>query len=110
MTYRTGDYLAVLASNPPQVVERAIRRFGLANDSQVVMRKSGAGATTSLPVDYPVSVYELLSNYVELNQPATRAQVARPRRPLPSAAREGARSKRWRARARYPTRGSRTSG
>jgi cytochrome P450/NADPH-cytochrome P450 reductase len=75
VTYRTGDYLAVLASNPPQVVERAIRRFGLGNDSLVILRGSAGGAST-LPVDYPISVYELLGNYVELNQPATRAQVA----------------------------------
>jgi cytochrome P450/NADPH-cytochrome P450 reductase len=75
MTYRTGDYLAVLPRNPPADVERALRRFGLAQDTQIVIRK-GPGASTALPTDYPVTAAELLSSYVELGQPATRAQVA----------------------------------
>jgi len=74
MSYRTGDYLVVLPRNPAANVDRALRRFGFAHDSQVILRKSGGGIT-SLPTDYPVSVSELLSSYVELSQPATRAQV-----------------------------------
>ncbi|HPG81030.1 MAG TPA: cytochrome P450 [Piscinibacter sp.] len=74
MTYRTGDYLVILPRNPELNVDRALRRFGFASDSQIVVRKTGAGVT-SLPTDYPVSVSDLLSSYVELGQPATRAQV-----------------------------------
>ncbi len=74
MTYRAGDYLAILPRNPSVNVERAARRFGFAADSQVIVHKSGSSLTT-LPVDYPVAVSELLASYVELGQPATRAQV-----------------------------------
>jgi cytochrome P450 / NADPH-cytochrome P450 reductase len=74
MTYRSGDYLAVLARNPQLLVERALRRFGLAQDTQLVIHRNGAASAT-LPVEYPVSAFELLSNYVELAQPATRAQL-----------------------------------
>jgi cytochrome P450/NADPH-cytochrome P450 reductase len=74
MTYRAGDYLAVLARNPPEVVDRVLRRFGLAADTLVVLRRDGA--PSSLPTGRPISLGELLSNYVELAQPATRAQVA----------------------------------
>lgn len=73
MSYRAGDYLAVLATNPPEVVHRVLRRFGMAADSLVVLRRDGA---SSLPIGRPISCEELLSNYVELAQPATRAQVA----------------------------------
>ena len=75
MTYRAGDYLAVLARNAPSNVDRALRRFGFAVDSQVILRKA-ADSLTSLPTDRPVGVAEVLADYVELAQPATRGQVA----------------------------------
>jgi cytochrome P450/NADPH-cytochrome P450 reductase len=74
MGYRTGDYLAVLARNPEEAVVRVVRRFGLAPEVLVVLRRDGG--PVSLPTDRPISCDELLSNYVELAQPATRAQVA----------------------------------
>ena len=72
MSYRTGDYLTVLPSNPPQNVERALRRFSFAVDDRIVIRSRGL---TSLPTGYPVSVGDLLTNYVELAQPATKKQL-----------------------------------
>lgn len=74
MTYRAGDYLAVLARNPDAAVDRVLRRFGLASDALVVLRREGGAS--SLPTGRPISCGELLANYVELAQPATRAQVA----------------------------------
>jgi len=74
MSYRAGDYLAVLPHNPIGVVMRALKRFGLASDSQIVIRKP-ADSITSLPVDHPVAASEVLFHYVELGQPATRGQV-----------------------------------
>jgi cytochrome P450/NADPH-cytochrome P450 reductase len=75
MSYRAGDYLAVLPHNPIGVVMRTLKRFNLASDSQVVITKPES-SITSLPVGYPVNASELLFNYVELSQPATRGQVA----------------------------------
>ncbi len=75
MSYRAGDYLAVLAHNPIGVVMRALTRFDMASDSQIIIRKS-ASSRTSLPVDHPVNASEVLFHYVELGQPATRGQVA----------------------------------
>lgn len=72
MTYQAGDYLAVLASNPLEQVDRALRRFALTADRSIVI-DGGVG----LPTGYPVGVGEILSRYVELGQPATRSQVAR---------------------------------
>jgi cytochrome P450/NADPH-cytochrome P450 reductase len=73
MSYRTGDYLTVLPRNPPQDVERALRRFGLAADTQIVIHKGPGNAT--LPSGYPVGAVDILANYVELGQPATRVQL-----------------------------------
>ena len=74
MTYRAGDYLAVLARNPGELVDRVLRRFGLSADTRVLLRRDGGSA--SLPTGQPIGCGELLSNYVELAQPATRSQVA----------------------------------
>ncbi len=75
VSYRAGDYLAVLPHNPIGVTMRALKRFNLASDSQIVIRKP-EGSVTSLPVDLPVNASEVLFHYVELAQPVTRGQVA----------------------------------
>ena len=74
-TYRTGDYLAVLPLNPAATVDRALGRFGLAYDAQLVLHP-GPGTATFLPTATPVTAGELLASYVELHQPATRRQLA----------------------------------
>ena len=43
MSYRAGDYLAVLPLNPAAVVDRALTRFDLAYDAQVVVRIGEGG-------------------------------------------------------------------
>jgi cytochrome P450/NADPH-cytochrome P450 reductase len=74
MTYRAGDYLTVLPRNPASQVGLALRRFGLAADALVVIESARSGA--GLPVGHPVACGELLASYVELVQPAARAQIA----------------------------------
>ncbi len=68
MTYRAGDYLAILPINHASVVRRAINRFRLPWDAFLTV-KSGE---SYLPVGQPVSVFDVLSAYVELSQIATR--------------------------------------
>ncbi|WP_267382365.1 MULTISPECIES: cytochrome P450 [unclassified Sphingomonas] len=75
MTYRAGDYLAVLPSNPPETVRRALARFNLDPDAELIVH-GAPGVPSALPVDRPVAAETLLSDYVELQQPATRGQVA----------------------------------
>ncbi len=74
-SYRTGDHLGVVGENPPAVVERAMRRFGFAQDTYVRLRALSP-RTTTLPVGTPVSVERLLAHYVDLGHTATRKQVA----------------------------------
>jgi cytochrome P450/NADPH-cytochrome P450 reductase len=74
MTYRTGDYLVVLPRNPAASVDRVLRRFGVAADTLVILRRDGAQG--GLPTGHPIACGELLGHYVELSQPATRGQAA----------------------------------
>lgn len=76
MTYQCGDYLAVLPVNPRSVVRRAIRRFNLPWDATLRIQKSSQKiGTATIPLDTPVSAFELLSTYVELSQPASKRDL-----------------------------------
>ncbi|KAJ5566005.1 hypothetical protein N7535_007643 [Penicillium sp. DV-2018c] len=76
MTYQCGDYLAVLPVNPSSVVRRAIRRFDLPWDAVLrVQKPPGSTASPSIPIDTPISAFELLSTYVELSQPASKRDL-----------------------------------
>jgi cytochrome P450 / NADPH-cytochrome P450 reductase len=72
MTYRTGDYLAVLPLNLDADVRRVIQRFRLPWDAVVTIKKGGP---TTLPTDSPIALAELLRGYVELALPATRKDI-----------------------------------
>ncbi|MFC5144814.1 cytochrome P450 [Streptomyces aureoversilis] len=91
VAYRTADHLTVLPENDPALVERAITALGLAPDAVLGIRarqtgrsgssgSSGSSARSSrsgLHLDRPVTVRELLTHHVELQQPLTAEQVAR---------------------------------
>ncbi|KAJ7234012.1 cytochrome P450 [Mycena haematopus] len=65
---QAGDYIAILPQNPARDVHRVLAHFGLSNEEEVVLTSVGP---TSLPVDKPVKLSEVLAGYVELSQPAT---------------------------------------
>ncbi|KAK6441580.1 hypothetical protein LTR95_002175 [Oleoguttula sp. CCFEE 5521] len=72
ITYRAGDYLAVLPLNPSATVHRVATRFGLAWDSILtITSKTG----TTLPKG-PISAHSLFAAYLELSQPATKRNLA----------------------------------
>lgn len=73
--YRTGDHLAVLPCNPEALVNRVAHRFGLDLDRTVRLdaRRRSRGA---LPIDRPLTLRRLLTEFVELQRPATQQQVA----------------------------------
>ncbi|KAK3485770.1 putative bifunctional P-450:NADPH-P450 reductase [Neurospora hispaniola] len=71
--YRSGDYLAVLPINPKETVNRVMRRFQLAWDTNITIEASRQ--TTILPTGVPVPVHDVLGAYVELSQPATKKNI-----------------------------------
>ncbi|KEQ27586.1 bifunctional cytochrome P450/NADPH--P450 reductase [Paenibacillus tyrfis] len=74
VTYQEGDHLGVFPSNRIENVGRILRRFGLSEKDQVILTASGVSAS-HLPLDRPVSLLDLLSHNVELQEAATRAQI-----------------------------------
>lgn len=71
VTYETGDHIAVYARNRAELVDAAITRLGLRGDQLVILAGSG-GRMRHLPIGKPVSVRQLLSDFVELQEPASR--------------------------------------
>ena len=68
MTYKAGDYLAVLPLNHGKVVKRVMSRFSVPWDAMI---KIPEGQNTMLPTGREMSAYGMLAAYTELNQPAT---------------------------------------
>ncbi|OWR29606.1 NADPH--cytochrome reductase [Saccharibacillus sp. O23] len=73
-SYKEGDHLGVLPRNPRPLVDRVLARFGLQGDARVQLQGSGRAAA-HLPLGRPVELRELLTGSVELQEPATRAQL-----------------------------------
>lgn len=74
MTYRTGDYLTILAHNHPDIIRRVQLRFGLKPEDKVAI----AGTRKAyLSTSIPIAVIELLGTRVELNTPITQRQLAK---------------------------------
>ncbi|GLW10374.1 NADPH--cytochrome P450 reductase [Microtetraspora sp. NBRC 13810] len=73
VTYSAGDHLAVFAKNDPELVAWALRCLRVPRDQVVRLRARGA---THLPVETPVTAELLLSEFAELQEVATRADLA----------------------------------
>ncbi|WP_369275645.1 bifunctional cytochrome P450/NADPH--P450 reductase [Streptomyces sp. R11] len=74
VTYDTGNHLAVFAKNEPALVDRALARLGVDRD-QVLRLDQPAGGRTHLPVGTPVTAGLLLTEFLELQDIATRSQI-----------------------------------
>ncbi|GAB3213704.1 bifunctional P-450/NADPH--P450 reductase [Marinactinospora endophytica] len=70
--YTAGDHLAVFAKNDPTAVERALRLLRIPREQVVRLRAEGS---SHLPLDTPVTAGLLLSEFVELQETATRADL-----------------------------------
>ena len=74
LTYRVGDHLSVVPRNDPALVDSVARRFGFLPADQIRLQ-AGEGRRAQLPVGEVVSVGRLLTEFVELQQVATRKQI-----------------------------------
>jgi cytochrome P450/NADPH-cytochrome P450 reductase len=75
VNYVPGDHLSVVPRNSPSQVERAMARFGFDRSAHVRLQ-AAPGRKTALPVDQVIAVDRLLGDYVELQDVATRKQIA----------------------------------
>ena len=74
IAYRVGDHLSVVPRNDPTLVDAVARRFGFLPVDQIRLRVA-EGRRARLPVGDAVSVGRLLTEFVELQQVATRKQI-----------------------------------
>ena len=72
--YATGDHIAIYACNRPELVDAVLQRLGLAPETVLVLQGQGA-KLRHLPLGLPVTARQLLSDFVELQDPATRNDV-----------------------------------
>jgi cytochrome P450 / NADPH-cytochrome P450 reductase len=72
--YRVGDHLSVVPRNDPALVDSVARRFGFLPADQVKLQVA-EGRRAQLPAGEPISVGRLLTEFVELQQVATRKQI-----------------------------------
>jgi len=70
-SYRTGDHIAVYARNRPDQVDRALSRLGVLGETQVEVGGQGS-RFRHLPIGSTVTVRQLLTDFVELQDPAPR--------------------------------------
>ncbi|MET7289380.1 cytochrome P450 [Streptomyces sp. NPDC005573] len=75
LTYRTADHFTVLPANDPDLVDRAVRVLRVDPDT-VLSIASARPRRDGIAVDRPVTVRELLTRYVELQDRPTAAQLA----------------------------------
>jgi cytochrome P450/NADPH-cytochrome P450 reductase len=74
VSYRVGDHLSVVPRNDPALVDSVARRFGFLPADQIRLQVA-EGRRAQLPVGDAVSVGRLLTEFVELQQVATRKQI-----------------------------------
>ncbi|MER5791380.1 cytochrome P450 [Streptomyces sp. NPDC001980] len=67
VTYRTADHLTVLPANAPALVGRAITALGVDPDAVLDIR-AGRPRRDGLAVDRPLTVRQLLTHHVELQE------------------------------------------
>lgn len=73
--YRAGDHIAVYARNRPDLVDRALARLGLEGDAQVTIAAEG-NRFRHLPLGQTVTVRQLFTDFVELQDPLPKRAVA----------------------------------
>jgi cytochrome P450/NADPH-cytochrome P450 reductase len=69
VTYKTGDYLAILPLNTDESLRRILKRFSLPWDATITIDKT---VPSIFPTNVPISLSDLLKGYVEISQPASR--------------------------------------
>ena len=76
VTYATGDHLAIYARNRSELVEAALARLGVAGDALLVTASVGT-RFKHLPLGATMTARQLLSDFVDLQDPASRKAVER---------------------------------
>lgn len=74
VNYRVGDHLGVIGSNQSAQVERVASHFHFDQQTIIQLHRND-GRKPAAPIEEPISVYDLLANYVELQDVAKREHL-----------------------------------
>jgi len=80
MEYETGDHLGVLPRNNVDLIRRVMARFGLDAGTYLTINPTGGGTFTHLPMGAPAPLLGILGACVELQDVASRSDLAVPAR------------------------------
>lgn len=73
VTYKEGDKIGVFPINDAELINRILGRFKLNGDDVVVLNGDKKGV--NLPLNQPITLSKLLTNYVDVKQPVSREQL-----------------------------------
>jgi len=74
VTYRAGDHLGVIPHNNEMLVNRVVARFDFEPGTHIRLRRN-TNRKSFLPTDRAVAVTQLLTDYIELQDVATRSNI-----------------------------------
>ncbi|KAI8312058.1 Bifunctional cytochrome P450/NADPH--P450 reductase [Colletotrichum sp. SAR11_59] len=70
VNYQAGGHLQVLPQNEPQLVQKVLSRFNITGDTLITIT-SRSGRSSSLPLNKPITAWDLFASYFELTHTAT---------------------------------------
>jgi cytochrome P450 / NADPH-cytochrome P450 reductase len=70
--YQAGDYVYILAYNSRPKIAKALRAFGL-NSEDLISIDSDDSQSSWLPINSPISYWDLFMRYIDLNKTLTRS-------------------------------------
>jgi len=73
VTYKVGDKIGLFPINDIELVNRILGRFKLNGEDVVVLK--GSENLVNLPLNQPITLSNLLTNYVDVKQPISREQL-----------------------------------
>ncbi|KAJ0372119.1 hypothetical protein COL26b_009276 [Colletotrichum chrysophilum] len=68
--YQAGGHLQVLPQNDPQLVQKVLSRFKITGDTLLTIT-SRSGRSSSLPLNKPITAWDLFASHLELTRTAT---------------------------------------
>ncbi|KAF4924779.1 Bifunctional cytochrome P450/NADPH--P450 reductase [Colletotrichum viniferum] len=70
VNYPAGGHLQVLPQNEPQLVQKVLSRFNITGDTLLTIT-SRSGRSSSLPLNKPITAWDLFASYLGLTHTAT---------------------------------------
>ncbi|MFC0524614.1 bifunctional cytochrome P450/NADPH--P450 reductase [Pontibacillus salicampi] len=74
VSYQEGDHIGIIPKNNEALVSRVLYQFQIPMDQHIVIT-ANAGKNAHLPLNQTIQIADILKDYVELQEPVSRAQL-----------------------------------